>query len=377
MDNNIFNNSQSLKLNDKSKSLVNQFNYNYNLIKEQIGKGDNLHSELSKIYDQIFSNVLNLSNSLEQTVFFNELKDYGKNLLNEDLHHFKTRDKFFKETSKLDDEKYLKGRISFLGRLLLKLIFLSITPKLRNNVKKGKYKREDLSVNSGIRIFLMTLILNLEFRNKGILKELSIYKKKRLIVSGLSLELSIPSNWWEDKDAIKTPRTSYMHFDESISNPKSIMYLSKVNKNNGPFSMLVDSKNIINPSPIQFLLGRVIGKVGREKSKISHLFNHKYHQTLGCNVFRSYFDKIPAELKFNSHFGFDIEKNSKIESKLIKNEKVLYGDFGDFFIFDGSETLHRGGLIKQGDRLVFQIIFGEYKRNYILKKIINKISKKN
>ena len=54
MDNNIFNNSQSLKLNDKSKSLVNQFNYNYNLIKEQIGKVDNLHSELSKIYDQIF-----------------------------------------------------------------------------------------------------------------------------------------------------------------------------------------------------------------------------------------------------------------------------------------------------------------------------------
>ena len=57
MDNNIFNNSQSLKLNDKSKSLVNQFNYNYNLIKEQIGKGDNLHSELSKIYHKSLARV--------------------------------------------------------------------------------------------------------------------------------------------------------------------------------------------------------------------------------------------------------------------------------------------------------------------------------
>ena len=59
----------------------------------------------------------------------------------------------------------------FIFMFMLKFIFLTIVPKLKNNAKSGKYKREDLSVNSGLRVFLMTLILNLEFRKKGILGE--------------------------------------------------------------------------------------------------------------------------------------------------------------------------------------------------------------
>ena len=74
-------------------------------------------------------------------------------------------------------------------------------------------------------------------------------------------------------------------------------------------------------------------------------------------------------MKFNSHFGFDVIKNSELETSLLKKELSFEGNFGDYFIFDGAETLHRGGLIKENTRIVFQIIFGTRKKNYLADKI--------
>lgn len=368
----IYNHTNSLKLDRNTLLLIENFNKNYNKLKLKFD--DLLQNKILRDYEKIFDRLLELKEEEEEIIFFHELKKFGNDLLLEDLKYFKLKGKKTQEKNIIHKDKFLKGKLSFLSKIILKLILFTITSKLKNNVKNGKFKREDLSKNSGFRIFLMILIVNLEFKLAGVLKKISSYKNLNLHVVGLSLELSIPSKWWEDKNSKNTPKTSYMHFDESIMNPKSIMYLSNVKKQNGPFSILVDSNLFLEPTPIQFLIGRVIGKVGRNDSKISYLFNHKYHQTLGCDIFLKFFNKIPKELKFNSHFGFDVIKGSLLEGNLVKKERVFYGNFGDYFIFDGSETLHRGGLIKEGERLVFQIIFGQKEKNFYTNKILKKLS---
>lgn len=375
MKNFVYDNSVSIKLDKTTQELVSKFNQLYNNLKNFKSENDFAEEikQLKKILKKIFDFIKKQISNKNEIIFFNELSEFSFKLLNEDLLYFKSRKKLGKTSNPFRKEKYISGQIGFLSRFLIKILTYPKILKLNKNVSKGLIKREELSVNKGIIIYFLTLILNIEFKRKKILKLLSDYKRKDLMVVGLSLEKSIPSKWWEIYDVNKTPKTTYLHFDESIGNPKSIMYLSNVMSKNGPFSILTNPNNYFKFSPIQFLIGRIIGNVGRNGSPIHHLFDHKYHQPLGCDKFKSFFDKIPKEIKFNSHFGFDVVKNSELEKNLINNELKFEGNYGDYFIFDGSETLHRGGLIEKDSRLVFQIIFGAKKKYHLFHKIKNYI----
>jgi hypothetical protein len=66
---------------------------------------------------------------------------------------------------------------------------------------------------------------------------------------------------------------------------------------------------------------------------------------------------LPTELRFNSHFGFDVIPGSELEENLSTREVEITGAKGTYLVFDGANLLHRGGLVKKGDRLALQIIF--------------------
>ena len=72
-----------------------------------------------------------------------------------------------------------------------------------------------------------------------------------------------------------------------------------------------------------------------------------------------YFNKLPYNLKFNSHFGWDILSGSEEERQAILAEKKIVGAAGTFVIFDGSKLFHRGGLVEKDQRIVLQIVFNK------------------
>jgi hypothetical protein len=95
---------------------------------------------------------------------------------------------------------------------------------------------------------------------------------------------------------------------------------------------------------------------------------------MSCEKFQNHFSFLPSELRFNSHFGWDIQSESALEGDMIQDENFITGKKGTCVIFDGARILHRGGLIEEGERIVLQIVFG-IPKNYIVK-IINKITRK-
>ncbi|MDA9834011.1 hypothetical protein N9C46_05660, partial [Flavobacteriaceae bacterium] len=243
--------------------------------------------------------------------------------------------------------------------------------KITKNLKKGNIRREDLTVDSGLVVNLVVILLNIDFKISRIFSKLKKMTGENMSVVGCALELSThKSKWWLLSDKENTPKTTYLHLDEGIGNPKAIIYLTSVNQKNGPFSVIKNQDDIFKINYIQSLIGRAIGQVGRENSKIKDLFDHKYHQTFGCKYFKDLFELLPSIVKFNSHFGFDVIPNSSLEEKLIQNEIVFTGKPGKTIVFDGSSVLHRGGLMIEGERLALQIVLGKKEQFYYLNKIL-------
>jgi hypothetical protein len=234
--------------------------------------------------------------------------------------------------------------------------------KFRNNAENNKLKRSDLSINKGETVDRINKLIENEFRNQGIFKIISNYVGIRYETVGVSLELSVEgSTWWKNNHTSGLPpKTMYAHLDESIYAPKSIIYLSDVSKQNGPTSAYIGVYEKFENNPLQDAIGRIIGNVGnRVNSELNSHYNKPYHQSFASENFRRHFMKLPSELRFNSHLGWDILPDTNLESQMANSEEVMLGPAGSFVVFDGSMLLHRGGLIETGERIVLQVVFSQ------------------
>lgn len=357
----------------KISELVKEFEYKLSLLKNGQTNNDLIYKELEKVLNDIFIELEELyKNDNIEKEFLKELKNSSKRIFDDDF-------KFYSSINKKPSNSsfYFQLNLSKISLFLIFTFLKSKIKKLNENLNLNLTTREHLSFNSGIQIFIVTIILNIEFLLKGVFSKIKNFKGVEMNVTGLALELSTSLLGWWKLNNIETPKTTYLHFDETIRNPKAITYLSKVEKSNGPFSVVPKAFDLLNINYVQYLIGRSIGTVGRGNSKIKNNFNHKYHQTFGCKYFKSLFEKLPYDLKFNSHFGFDVKKDSDLEKILIENEIIFTGNIGKTVVFDGSTLLHRGGLVEQGNRLALQIVFGEKEKLYYMKKLLNGIKRKN
>lgn len=346
------------------------FNKNYLLAKNR--KNIDALDELNISLEKIVKDCEKTLNSPNEKLFLNELLYFSKELLHKDLEYFKT--------SKKKQNHLINGKDAFVIKLskpainFINLISKSRIRKFREKIKNNKLTREDLSVNGGFINQLICKTLNVDFYFKGVNNIMTNYMGYKMHVTGCSHEMSTPkAAWWKNDFSAykKPPKTAYYHYDESFQSPKAIVYLTDVTAKNGPVRIIHHSEDFFGLTPLQFLIGRIIGKIGRNKeSKIKHLFNHKYHQTFGCKNYIKYFNKLPDNLKFNSHFGWDVIPSSALEKKIISKEKVILGDKGTSLIFDGTKLLHRGGLIDEGERIVLQVIFEKKVRFYYFKKYL-------
>lgn len=235
--------------------------------------------------------------------------------------------------------------------------------QFRINATAGRLKREDLSVNSGRTVRAIRDVLNREFKALGVLDVISAYTGRKIRVLGLALELSVPqATWWRNSIAglERPPQTLYAHLDETISCPKSIVYLSDVTAQNGPTGCYPGAYEAMQLNPLQEIIGRVVGIVGnRTGSPLNGYYAKQYHQSVNSENFRRHFMRLPECLRFNSHMGWDVLPGSELESRLAGNELKMTGPAGTFIAFDGARLLHRGGLIQEGERLALQVIFSD------------------
>ena len=243
----------------------------------------------------------------------------------------------------------------------------------RERMAVGKLTREDLSFNSGPEAEKITKILNEEFEKKGINDAVSEYMNQPMQVGGQAFELSVSqAQWWRNGfiGLSRTPDTLYAHLDESIGAPKAIVYLTDVTVDNGPTGYYQALYERLGLNPLQEIIGRVLANIGgATASPLMDYYKKAYHQSMTSENFRRHFMLLPNDIRFNSHFGWDIFPGSEAESAMKGLERKMTGPAGTFLVFDGSKLLHRGGLVNQGERIALQVVFGSARRPKLRKRI--------
>jgi hypothetical protein len=323
-------------------------------------------NELEALIFEVFEEMRMQCKDEFETCFFEELEFEAVRLLNVECTYYRNIDKKKYHVNEYGVSSEFESKRCYFGVLTESTIrqiidaTKSAVENLRENAANGKLTREDLSVNQGPVVAKIVKILNSEFGSVGILDMVSQYMGSKYQVGGLAIELSVPNaRWWKNTmDCVEDPKTMYAHLDEAINYPKSIVYISNVDQSHGPTTCYLQAYERLQLNALQELIGRIVGSVGASKnSKLNAYYTRAYHQPMSSELFRRHFMMLPRELRFNSHFGWDVIPNSDFENELLACKKELIGKAGSFVVFDGGRLLHRGGLIESEERIALQVIF--------------------
>ena len=347
------------------KNLIDNFNTFYSKLRVNNKKDNNIYNTLNLIFDSLKKES---KDELMQT-FIEDLRGHCHQILNNDLQIQNLNFKYRNNKLKYYNSKVYDGLIRdnfFIINLDDKLIdkILRISKKHLENFqekrKLNKNTREDLSINSGYVPRTICKLLNKELKKTGTLNSISKYMGFPVKVGGCALELSVNEATWHNVNYYEgsNSKTKYFHHDESIVDPKAIVYLSDVCEDNGPVSYLDESKIKLKINGIQHIVGKAILEIGRDpKSKLFNYYNLKGKRPFESKQLRGHFSRLPNSMKHNSHFGWDIEIGSNDEKNILQNEIKVIGPKGTCLLFDGSRLLHRGGIVNKDHRISLQVIF--------------------
>lgn len=332
-----------------------------------------LRQDLLQAFDGVFASFRAQSVDEYEKRFLLELRSACIRLLDEELAWYARRPRAGfvdltdararQDAVRMQAERHYFGRLPQAAVTELRNLAERELGQFRANAAAGRLKREDLSVNSGPTVRAIRDVLNREFKAQGVLDVVSAFTGRKTRVIGLALELSVPqATWWNNAiPGLDRPaRTLYAHLDETISYPKSIVYLSDVTEQNGPTGCYPGAYEAMQLNPLQEMIGRVVGTVGTQPdSPLKDYYSKQYHQSVNSENFRRHFMRLPESLRFNSHMGWDVLPGSELESQLAASERRMTGPAGTFIAFDGACLLHRGGLMEQGERVALQVIFSD------------------
>lgn len=337
---------------------------------------DALAEQANRLLSAIFGELRGQVKDRNEGLFLDELEAECRRLLREESNWYRRKTCF--RFLKLDRRN---ARVNALGLQADRFFFGSLAPQavmelqaiaatevsaFRSNAASGKLRREDLSTNVGATVRKLRDALDREFRDIGVLDAVGAYVGRRVRVGGLALELSVPqATWWKNaiEGLVRPPKTLYAHLDETISCPKSIVYLSNVEPGNGATGCFPGAYEALELNPMQEIVGRVVGIVGsRTDSPLHQVYSKQYHQSMNSLEFRRQFMRLPEALRFNSHLGWDVAPDSEFEDGLASTERLMTGPAGTFMAFDGARLLHRGGMVQHGERLALQVVFSDQSR---------------
>jgi hypothetical protein len=196
------------------------------------------------------------------------------------------------------------------------------------------------------------------FRQHSVLDGLSAYFGSNVTFNGFALEYSHGrQKWWQDcysDVGLPVSKTVYMHYDQGCRNPKAIIALSEVSEENGPTRFIKGSHIKPRSNFVHFMVKSIDHRFHDDYVPGDKIYFRPRYQEID---YRREFLMLPAALQACSHFGEDVLDASDLSTELLRNEIKLTSDVGDCIVFDGDYGIHRGALVRSGERFVFQVIF--------------------
>jgi hypothetical protein len=228
--------------------------------------------------------------------------------------------------------------------------------------------REQRRTNGGARCFvnipgwgadwnLITAFLRQHRIEEGI----SAFAGYPLGLVGYALTYSHPDETWfancYSDLGLDVASTVQMHYDLDNLSAKSMLYIDEVNDDDGPFSYTPVSRDLIS-SRSQTSFFKYLDYATYDFAKEKNV-GCEYRPIMSDTGLRKYFADLPAELQGTACPGDDVIAGSPLERKLLNGERLVTSDIGDLAVFAGGETLHRGGVVKGGERWALQMIYKE------------------
>ena len=318
-----------------------------------------INDDYFNIYDHIKNSIIKTKYKIQDEIYFliNE-KKYNNNLdINTNI------EKYGFSLYKLE-RNTIEKLIKLLSNEISQLKDNSVIEPGPRKLITFNYRKNFLKFNQLKKIIKKTILY---------------YDIKKLFpkigISGISLEYSYPgSNWYKSCYSdlnIETSKGVYFHADYEYDFYKSGIYLSHVNKENGPMSYIPGSNNMRrNKFLFRYFkeLDLELKEYFRKQINQKKYFGPKkyyYRKHFMLDAFRQQLLIIPKQLLGTSHFGDDLTISDKSYEFLLKHEFKITSDIANAITFNGHDGIHRGGLTEKGERLTIFITWTN-KKNLIV-----------
>lgn len=183
----------------------------------------------------------------------------------------------------------------------------------------------------------------------GVVEAASAYLKRPVAVAHVVPQINDPTdNFWanhfRDVGVADSP-CDYCHIDATYNLLKFIVYVSEVGPDNGPFAYVRGSHRASRG----FWDGMI-----RRANDYAGLSSTKPY-------FRQLFHALPRGLQRKAAFGADLPSDNEYVQPILEHEWQITSTEGDAVLFDPF-GIHRGGMVREGRRLVVTINMAELPR---------------
>jgi hypothetical protein len=229
----------------------------------------------------------------------------------------------------------------------------------RRRARSKPGRRTALSLHPSSRA---SLLIRSKLKASGALALASQYLGCEMDWHYCALEFSHDAQrWYRDcyADAgVATSKAVYMHLDADSEMLKGMLYLNDVGADNGPFHFVRGSTNwdrsFFSMALFKALDDQQATVFEMEEDRLDFKLGY-YRPLFKTPEWRAQFLSLPAPLRGTTHFGDDLIDSGDVSNALLQQEVAFTGPAGTLLIFDGSRGIHRGGLVRHGERWVVQI----------------------
>lgn len=176
----------------------------------------------------------------------------------------------------------------------------------------------------------------------NVISTASNYRGRPLAVTAVFVHISDPDDTdWRNRFTdigMPDPKAVYMHFDSRIQRMKCLLYLTPVSKDNGPFCH-VRGSNRLHTGFLEYVARKANDKSGLDQWDPET---------------RKIFSALPKIFQHKSEFGNDVLDSNPDVIAMLASEREYTSDMGNLLLFD-TDSLHRGGMMKSGRRIMLQI----------------------
>jgi hypothetical protein len=207
----------------------------------------------------------------------------------------------------------------------------------------------------------------------AIMDVLGEFKRNRMTMLGAGLEYSSPKQTWYQNIyadmGLPDGPLQYLHFDEGYCLPKAMIYVTPVTELSGP-TRAIPASNCWQASEFTLRLHRALDRiVGDRYGRFGDAGN--YRPLARHPELRRIFMQLPRGLRGSSHFGDDILPGTALARTLRGQEVPYLSEQAQALVFDGPSLLHRGSLVREGERMALQVGFKNRNEAIIRSRLAN------